>query len=72
MTPYDAEEIAERSLERDETGDVRTYVCSACGQPLEDRGKHPVTTRSDSDPTVLLFCREGCRQAWPDRESETE
>lgn len=70
MSPYDAEEIAELSLERDHTDDVMTYVCARCGAPLDTNEKHPVVARSNGDPTVLLFCGDACRTDWLDEEAE--
>lgn len=70
MTPYDAEEIAEQSLERDRADNVRAYVCAECDTAIDAHEKHPVVARSDGPVSVLLFCGQDCRTAWLDSEGE--
>ncbi len=68
MTPYDADEIAERSLSREQTGVVETYVCATCGSSLDTYEKHPVVAESDTAVSVLLFCSSSCRRDWLETE----
>jgi len=72
MTPYDAEEIAERSLSRGQTGAVETYVCATCESSLDTYEKHPVVAESDTAVSVLLFCGSSCRRDWLETEREKE
>lgn len=72
MTPYDADEIAELSIERDETETVQRYICARCGEKLEAHEKHPVVTQHEEDPTLVLFCGTGCRTGWIDEQGESQ
>lgn len=64
MTPYDAAEIEERSLARDEEGAVQAYRCASCQRELITNEKHPVATVADQRPTIVLFCSDSCRREW--------
>ncbi|MFB6164659.1 MAG: hypothetical protein ABEJ31_05825 [Haloarculaceae archaeon] len=41
-------------------------TCTYCGQPIETREWHPVTTATDSDGAVTFyaFCSADCQREW--------
>lgn len=63
-TPYDADEIADQSLDFGDQEDDVTYVCASCEAAIDVSEWHPVVARSNDAPTVFLFCGASCRREW--------
>ncbi|QLG26657.1 hypothetical protein HUG10_03470 [Halorarum halophilum] len=64
MPPYDADEIADQSLDSSNQQDGIAYVCASCAAAIDASEWHPVVARSDDVPTVFLFCGASCRREW--------
>lgn len=70
--PYDADEIADQSLDSDADRDDLSYVCASCDATIDARQWHPVVARSNGAPTVFLFCGASCRRKWLGQEAIDE